>query len=196
MLRCLQRLPAMTSTAIRNPRPDKRWTYAEYCRIPADGKRHEILGGRHFVNPAPDLYHQTVAARLLYELMRRIEKHGRGRVLAAPIDVHIAPGSIVQPDLVVVATRHASILGPKKLRGAPDLLVEVLSPSTQQHDRERKRALYERAGVREFWLVDPKARSIEQLVLRRGRYGPAIPATTTITLRAFRGISIDLGEVW
>jgi Uma2 family endonuclease len=186
----------MTSTAIRTRRPAKRWTYADYCRIPADGKRHEILGGRHFVNPAPDLYHQTVAARLLYELMRRIEKRGRGRVLTAPIDVHIEPGSIVQPDLVVVATRHASILGPEKLRGAPDLLVEILSPSTQQHDRERKRALYERAGVREFWLVDPKARTIAQLVLRSGRYGPAMLATEKITLRTFRGISIDLAQVW
>jgi Uma2 family endonuclease len=186
----------MTSTAIRTPRPAKRWTYADYCRIPADGRRHEIVAGRHFVTPAPDQYHQFLCARLLYELIRLVQRPGRGLVLGAPVDVHLAPGTIVQPDVVVVRGRSRPNSDAKKLRGAPDLLVEILSPSTRQHDRERKRALYERAGVREFWLVDPKARSIEQLVLRRGRYGPAMLATEKITLRTFRGITIDLREVW
>ena len=197
MLRCLQRHDAMTSPlATRRTIRPKRWTYADYCRIPADGKRHEIVDGRHFVNPAPSPYHQTVTSRLLYELMHQIEKAGRGRVFTAPIDVHLGPGSIVQPDVVALRLRNASIIGRKKLTGVPDLLIEVLSPSTQSFDRQRKRARYERAGVREFWLVDPGTHTVEQLILRKGRYGPAILCTGSITLRAFRGITIALSEVW
>ena len=78
----------------------------------------------------------------------------------------------------------------------PDLLLEVLSPSNRAYDRKRKRDRYERAGVREFWLVDPDAKSIDQLILRKGRYGPPIVCSDAITLRTFRGVTIDLHEVW
>ena len=192
MLRCPGPPPTMTTTAART----RRWTYADYCRIPPDRKRHEIIDGRHFVNPAPSPYHQTVLVRLLYELMRLVEKEGRGRVLASPIDVHLGPGTLVQPDIVVLRPRNTSIIGPKKLTGVPDLLVEVLSPSNRRHDTRRKRGRYERAGVREFWLVDPDTHSIEQLVLRRGRYELVATASEQITLRILRGVTIDLGEVW
>lgn len=202
MLRWLQRHdnrpePMTSSTAIqRTTRTARRWTYADYCRIPPDGKRHEILDGRHFVNPAPSPYHQIVSGGLHYELMRLIQRTHRGRVLAAPVDVHLGPGSIVQPDLVALTARRCSIIGPKKLTGVPDLLIEVLSPSNRAYDRERKRERYERAGVREFWLVDPQSRTIDQLILRKGRYGPPIACKDSITLCTFRGITIDLREVW
>ncbi len=187
----------MTSPlATRRTIKTRRWTYADYCRIPADGKRHEIVDGRHFVNPAPSPYHQTVTSRLLYERMHPIEKQGRGRVLTAPIDVHLGPGSIVQPDVVALRRRNTSILGRKKLTGVPDLLIEVLSPSTRRFDRQHKRDRYERAGVREFWLVDPDTHTVEQLILRKGRYERPIVCAESITLRAFRGISIALTEIW
>jgi Uma2 family endonuclease len=182
----------MTTTAS----PARRWTYADYCRIPDDGRRHEIIDGRHFVNPAPGPYHQTVLARLLYELMRLVEKTGRGRVLTSPLDVHLGPGTIVQPDIVVMRPRTVSIIGPKKLTGVPDLLVEVLSPSNRRYDRRTKRDRYERAGVREYWIVDPERHIIDQLVMRRGSYRDALVAADQITLRILRGIVIDLHEVW
>ncbi|MEO6595058.1 MAG: Uma2 family endonuclease [Planctomycetota bacterium] len=180
-----------TSTA-----PTRRWTYADYCRLPADGKRHEIIDGRHFVNPAPSPYHQTVSLRLAYELMRLVDKPGRGRVFVAPIDVHLGRGTLVQPDLVVLRPKNASIIGPKKLSGVPDLVAEVLSPSTRTNDRRLKKARYERAGVREFWLVDPNAETVEQFVLRGKRYAAPTLHTESITLRILRGITIDLREVW
>jgi Uma2 family endonuclease len=183
----------MTTVAARS----RRWTYADYCRIPPDRKRHELIDGRHYVNPAPTPYHQIVLVRMLYELMRLIEKRGRGRVLASPIDVHLAPGTVVQPDIVVLRPRNASIIGPKKLTGVPDLLIEVLSPSNRRHDTHRKRDRYERSGVREFWLVDPDAHAVEQLVLGRDRRYRTVPSDAAhITLRILRGIAIDLAEVW
>ena len=197
MLRCSVRNETMTTADATRPRPErKRWTYADYCRIPPDRKRHEIIDGRHYVTPAPSPYHQAVGLRLAYELMRLVEKTGRGRVFISPIDVHLAPGTVVQPDLVVLRPRTRSIVGDTKLTGVPDLLIEVLSPSNRRYDCQVKRERYERAGVREFWIVDPEARSIEQLVLRGGAYASRGVATGAITLHTFRGITIDLREVW
>jgi Uma2 family endonuclease len=183
----------------RTPMPTvlrKRWTYADYCRIPPDRMRHEIIDGRHYVNPAPSPYHQTVSIRLAYELMRLVDKPGRGRVLTAPIDVHLGRGTVVQPDLVVLRNRNRSQIGPRKLTGTPDMLVEILSPSNRTYDRRTKKDRYERAGVPEFWIVDPDAHSVEQSVLRDGRYGePAIHAES-VRLRILRDVTIDLSEVW
>jgi len=174
----------------------RRWTYADYCRIPPDRNRHEIIDGRHYVNPAPSPYHQTVALNLAVEFVTKIKKPGLGAVFIAPIDVHLGRGSVVQPDLVVLRPKNTSIIGPKKLTGVPDLLIEILSPSTRRYDRRQKRNRYERAGVRELWLVDPDTRTVEQFVLRGKVYAAPFIATTRVSLRVLRGITIDLNEVW
>lgn len=191
MLRCLDGPPTVT-----NATSTRRWTYADYCRIPADRRRHEIVDARHFVTPSPSPRHQEVALRLAAQFLRAVESAGRGRVFVAPLDVHLAPGTIVQPDLVVLSNRRRSIVGPKKLTGVPDLLVEILSPSHRTHDTVRKRERYQRAGVRELWLVDPDACTVTQLVLRQGRYAVVATATDTIAARALRGVRLDLTEVF
>jgi Uma2 family endonuclease len=182
----------MTAT-LRRP---KRWTYADYCRIPPDRRRHEIIDGRHYVNPAPSPYHQTVSIRLGYELMRLVEKAGLGRVFDAPIDVHLGRGSLVQPDLVVLRNRNRSQIGPRKLTGVPDMLVEILSPTNRGYDCRTKKRRYERAGVREFWIVDPEDQVVEQYVLRDGRYGDPVVSGRSMRLRILRNVVIDLVEVW
>ena len=192
MLRCSDGPTTMTQP-IQSPR---RWTYAEYCRIPADRKRHQIVDGRHFVSPAPSLRHQEVAGRLYVALVSAIEQKRRGRVFIAPVDVHLAPGTIVQPDLVVFGTRRPSRIGTKKITGAPDLLVEILSPSHRTFDTVLKRERYERAGVRELWLFDPDSDSLVQLVLRRGRYVEVATDGPIVRLLALRGITIDLRKIF
>lgn len=196
MLRCRDRtdLPVTTTTPTLSRR--RRWTYADYCRIPPDRKRHEIIDGRHFVGPAPDTYHQTLSRRLLYQLMTLVEFRGFGEVFHAPIDVHLGRGSVVQPDLVVLREANRSLVGDKKITGVPDLLVEILSPSRRRYDRQTKRGRYERAGVRECWIVDPEARCIEQYVLRDGKYGKPRLCSGSIRLRVLRGITLDLERVW
>jgi Uma2 family endonuclease len=127
------------------------------------------------VNPAPGPYHQTVSIRLAYELMRLVDKPGRGRVFDAPIDVHLGCGTVVQPDLVVLRNRSRSQIGPRKLTGTPEMLVEILSPSNRSYGCRTKKPRYERPAVPEFWIVDPDAHAVEQFVLRDGRYGePAV----------------------
>lgn len=195
MLRCSDTLHGpMTANTIRSR--TRHWTYADYCRIPPDRNRHEIVDGRHYVTPSPERHHQEVLVNLVVWFAEHIKKPGLGHVLCAPMDVHLGRGSVVQPDLIVVGKANRSILGDKKLTGAPDLLVEILSPSTRRYDRKTKLERYERAGVREFWLVDPERHRVEQFGLRGGTFGPPVVAESRIRLRILRQIEIDLRQVW
>ena len=196
MLSCLEILPVTTTIATRKPQRRKRWTYADYCKIPRDRKRHEIIDGRHYVTPSPELFHQAISKRLLFQLMDAIEGPELGLVFCAPLDLHLGRGTVVQPDLIVVAAGTEEILGDKKLTGVPDMVVEILSPSTRGHDRRRKKQRYERAGIREFWIVDPETRQIEQFVLHNGRYGVPKVATRRLRLEVLPGVGIDLASLF
>jgi Uma2 family endonuclease len=129
-------------------KPDLKLGYAEYVLYPNDGMRHEIIDGDHYMNPAPSTYHQTISKRLQYHLYSKIELAGLGLVFNAPVDVQLSNHDIVQPDLVVLLKGTRARVTPAKINGAPDLLVEILSPSTAANDQHLKRKVYERAGVR------------------------------------------------
>jgi Uma2 family endonuclease len=139
----------------------KKMTYADYALIPADGKRHEIIEGAWYMTPAPEVPHQRVSRKIEALLDAHVTRHRLGEVFDAPIDVVIADEDVVQPDIIFVSTARAEIVTQKNVRGAPDLVVEILSVSTAAIDRGEKRRLYERAGVREYWIVDPAAQSVE-----------------------------------
>ncbi|MBI4573010.1 MAG: Uma2 family endonuclease [candidate division NC10 bacterium] len=135
-------------------------TYQDYRLLPDDGKRYEILDGDLYVTPSPTARHQIVSANLLSALADHVRLHGLGKVLTAPLDVIFAEDTIAQPDLLFISNERLPILR-EWVHGAPDLVIEILSPGTQQRDRTLKRYLYARYGVRELWLVDPEARSVE-----------------------------------
>jgi Uma2 family endonuclease len=139
----------------------RKLIYADYERIPDDGFRHEIIEGSEFMTPAPDPDHQAI----LFNLVRLVGNHvvagHLGRVLMAPTDVVLSEHDIVQPDLLFVTAQRTDIIGRRNVRGAPDLAVEVLSPSTAAQDRGPKLLLYARAGVLEYWIVDLVAGTIE-----------------------------------
>ena len=145
-------------------------TYEHYVGIPNDGKRHEIIDGEHFVNPAPNLNHQTLSKRIQFQLYTQIELTNRGVIFNAPVDVQLTEFDIVQPDLVVVLEDNKSILTIPKIDGVPDLVIEILSPSNPKHDRDLKKQLYLRVGVPEYWIVDPMNEAIEQYLLTNGKY--------------------------
>lgn len=105
------------------------WDYDAYAAIPHDGRRHEILEGEHEVNPAPSLYHQEISRRIQFQLYTQIELKEHGVVINAPIDVQLTDRDIVQPDLVIVTRQRRHIMTPIKIKGVPDLLIEILSPS-------------------------------------------------------------------
>ena len=137
-----------------------RFTYEDYLLLPEE-RRYEIIDGDLFTTPTPGPPHQRVVGNLYLRLCRYVEGHHLGEVLLAPCDVVVSPTDIVQPDLLFVAVDRASIIGEKFISAAPDLVVEVLSPSTEDRDRTLKTKLYARAGVRELWIADTKEKTIE-----------------------------------
>ncbi len=129
--------------------------------MPDDRNRYETIAGELFVTPAPSLRHQAVLARLHLVIGAYVERHRLGHVWFAPLDVVYGPMTLVEPDLLFVAAARRDVLTEQEVTAAPDLVVEVLTPSTARTDRGRKRALYQETGVREYWIVDAEQNRVE-----------------------------------
>lgn len=165
------------SSAQRAPRA---WTYSDLVALPDDCLRHELIDGEHFVTPSPNTAHQTISKRLFLTLNRYVERHRTGEVLYAPFDVKLSAWTVLVPDLVYfTARRFARVVNEKHATASPDLVVEILSPGTRRRDMGRKRAVYDREGVREYWIVDPDAQSVA--VLRRPRATGGLTGVTVLT---------------
>ena len=175
---------------------ETKLTYEDYVLLPEDGKIHEIIDGEHCMTPAPDTYHQTLSRRIQYQLYEQIEERGLGFVFDAPTDVQLSEIDIVQPDLLVILANRKSMIAPKKIIGPPDLIVEILSESTGSKDRRLKRDLYQKAGVPEYWLVDPESQQVEVYRLRGGLYESAGSYGEEIPYPAVEGVRVDLSRVW
>lgn len=141
----------------------KVWTYDDLASLP-DDQRYEIIDGELYVSPAPTRRHQLVAKRLMMAFLE-LEKQRIATVWFAPLDLILSPTRVVQPDLMVVRWGRQSIVAEHGIVGPPDIVVEVLSPSTTKHDRTTKRRFYARNRIPEYWLVDPEAESVELLRL-------------------------------
>jgi len=173
----------------------QKWTYKEYAAIPEDGLRHEIIDGEHFVNPSPSTQHQHVSKRLQYQIYTKIELAGLGVMFNAPMDVQLSENDIVQPDLVVILNENVRKITPTKIKVAPNLVVEILSPSTSGNDQTIKKDLYERSGVTEYWVVDPFEQQVGQWILQDGKYVLA-PKAVILRLTIVENVEIDLDKVW
>jgi Uma2 family endonuclease len=137
-------------------------TWQDVQQLPDDGNRYEAIEGELYVTPAPSLRHQRISKRLERALYSLVEDSGLGEVLHAPVGVEFpTTGEGVQPDVLVISHARSGILADPWVRGAPDLVIEILSPTTAQRDREVKRKLYERQGVQAYWIVDPEAAAVE-----------------------------------
>ena len=157
-------------------KPAGTWTYEDLFSLADDGRRYEIVEGELFEMPSPGSAHALVIAALIRLLMPLVENLG-GRWCTAPIDVFFPGANPVQPDILAIVPGGPAEIVPRGIEGAPDLVIEVLSPSNRGHDLLTKRALYARAGVQEYWLVDPDARTIEILTLDRDAFHLAVTAS-------------------
>ena len=148
------------------------WTYEDYLRLPEDGNRYEVIRGVLYVTPAPNFDHQFVVLKLGRSFDEFASERELGIVLTAPFDVLLPFGitSPVEPDLLFFRTGNTPRRGDKNFEGVPDLVVEVLSPSTRSRDRRTKLQAYQDAGVPEYWMADPDTQRIAVHVLRGGRY--------------------------
>ena len=180
-----------------------RWTFSDLVALPEDRLRHELIDGEHFVTPSPNTAHQTILKNLFVILNACVERRGVGEVLFAPFDVKLSPYTVLVPDLLFfTADRFAEAVNDRHATAAPDLVVEILSPSTRRRDLGRKRAVYDREGVREYWVLDPVAESV--VVLRRTAEGGGLADVRALTASQkgilqsplFPGLKIRLAEVF
>jgi Uma2 family endonuclease len=147
------------------------WTYDDYLRLPDDGRRYEIIEGVLYVTNAPNADHQFCVTEAGSELRNFVKRHQLGRVLVAPFEVHLAPRTRpVQPDILFVRQERWPKGHVPFFSGAPDLIVEVISPSSVRTDRVIKFTAYELAGVQEYWLINPHARTVEVYTWSNGEY--------------------------
>ena len=181
----------------------RRWTYRDLVALPEDNLRHELLDGEHVVSPSPALAHQQVSMNLIAAIVPYLEEQPAGRLLHAPFDVKLSLFTVLVPDLVYfTAERFARVVNEKHAIAAPDLVVEILSPGTRRRDKGRKRAIYEREGAGEYWIVDPEAKQVT--VLRRTGPAPGFTAAVTLsqpdrgvlTSPLFPGLRIPLSRVF
>jgi Uma2 family endonuclease len=146
-------------------------TYDDFLLFPDDGKRHELIDGEHYVTPSPNIRHQTILGNLYFLIRTWLEQHPVGRAFMAPLDVVFTQFDVVEPDLLFVSRiRAADILTATHVTGAPDIVVEIGSPSTRKRDETIKRRLYERSGVSEYWVVDPDLDVVRVYRNRDGRF--------------------------
>ncbi len=172
-------------------------TWEDVLRMPDDGNRYEFIGGRLYMTPAPVTRHQRISKLLHWALMEVLERAGHGQVFYAPLLVEF-PGTDdrVQPDILFVSNERRSIIGEKQVTGAPDLVVEILSPSTAHRDRGIKLDLYARHGVREYWIVDPEEDTVDAWRFGRTEGHERFTRELPVRLGAERVGTIDLDEVF
>ncbi len=139
----------------------KPFTYDDYIAMPDDGKRYEIIDGELTMTPAPIPRHQKILLGLSAKLLQFVDNNSLGEIYIAPIDLALSLVDVVQPDILFVAKNRMHIVARKNIVGIPNLVVEILSPSSDRRDREEKFSLYQKFGLPEYWIVDPETQTIE-----------------------------------
>ena len=176
---------------------ETKLTYADYLKT-SDDERYELLNGELVMPPAPLTGHQMISMALASRLYLYVDEKGLGTVVAAPIDVVLSDTDVVQPDVLFVSSQRSQIVTRENVRGAPDLVVEILSPATAERDRTVKLDLYAQHGVIEYWIVDPDARTVKVLLRGEGGFGVVGIYGEGETLRSptLAGFNVALDEVF
>jgi Uma2 family endonuclease len=175
-------------------------TYRDFLKFPDDGKRHELIDGVHYVTPSPASGHQRVVGNLYFLIRLHLEQHGGGEVFLSPFDVLFTMSDIVVPDLLFVSDARKHVVTEQHVEGAPDLVVEVRSPSTRRRDESAKLKLYDRSDVTEYWVIDPVAALVRVYRRRKGRLSLAeeltSEAVTALASPLLPGCSLPLARIF
>ncbi len=176
---------------------DIKFTYHDYVQLP-DDKRYELVEGELFLVPSPVTCHQRISGKIHVALYQYLMKNDLGEVFCAPYDVVLSEINVLQPDLLFVSGERAGVVKEANIQGAPDLVVEILSPSTGQRDLGIKRTLYAKYGVREYWIVDPDAKTVEVLSLTETGYRTKqiVPQTGVLNSELFPDLDLNLTRIF
>jgi Uma2 family endonuclease len=141
-------------------------TKYDYWELPEAGPRYQLINGDLFMAPAPNRFHQDISRTIQFEIMKYLEAEPVGILYDAPFDVVLTDINVFQPDLAFFSEQRRHFLTDKGAEGAPDLVVEILSPKTAHLDLEQKRLVYARTGVDELWVVDPEGEEVPVYLFR------------------------------
>jgi len=175
-----------------------KFTYKDYKNLPeSETKRYELIEGELIMVPSPNFKHQCISRNIEFILQEFIKKKNLGTIIYAPLDVHLGD-NVIQPDILFISKERSYVITEEEIRGAPDLVIEILSPATAQKDRTYKRTLYAQYGVQEYWIVDPEEKIIEVLTLKEKGYETfsIYKKTDTLNSPLLPGLRIKLTEVF
>ena len=181
--------------------PGVKLTYDDFVLFPDDGQRHELIDGEHYVSPSPSLRHQGISGNFHWLIRNYLEAHPIGQIFYAPLDVVFSHFDVVEPDLLYLSNeRAAEVATELHVRGTPELVVEIASPGTRKRDATIKRRLYERTGVSEYWIVDPRTDAISVYRHAGTGFGRAIELTReagdVLTTPLLPGLSLPLSRIF
>lgn len=148
-------------STLRSVLPAKdTYTAEDYLKLP-QGAPYQLIGGKLIMNPSPIPYHQEISRKLSQKIGSFIEENNLGTLYYAPLDVILGEQEAYQPDIIFISNDNANIIGEKNIQGAPDMVIEILSPETAYYDLREKFRVFEERGVKEYWIVDPGLKKIE-----------------------------------
>ncbi len=178
------------------PTKEKK-TYADYIALD-EGAPYQLIDGELVMSPAPTFLHQLVVWRLGTHLFNFVEKHGLGVVVGSPVDVYFSETETYQPDLVFISKDRLNIVTEQNVMGAPDLVVEVLSPATGYYDLTKKRRVYEASGVKEYWIVDPTEKTVEVPANVKDLFEAVekAPPQASVESRLLDGFAVELAKLF
>lgn len=177
--------------------PKEIYTYADYALLP-EGAPYQLIGGKLVMTPAPTTFHQVVSMRLENAMVNFVRQHHLGLVLYAPVDVYLEETETYQPDIIFMARERLAIVERNRINGAPDLVVEILSPSTAYYDLKKKARTYAAHGVREYWIVDPEEKNIEVYTGREGQFilRQHVDQVGEVSSTVLQGFAVEAAEIF
>ena len=174
-----------------------KYTYQDYLNTP-EGERYELLDGELILLPTPNMAHQTVRGNLGTRMYMYAEDGELGRVFFVPFDIVFSDSDVAQPDILFVSKARDRIITYDNVKGAPELLVEIISPFSAKRDWNDKRELYARHGVIEYWIIDPDHKAVWVMLLKEGvlELAGTYVEGDTLTSTAVEGFGVGVGEIF
>ncbi len=173
------------------------YTCRDYQNLP-EGAPYQLIGGKLVMTPVPEILHQRVSGNLNFKLRSFVLEQGLGEVFYAPIDAQFSEYNVFQPDIIFISNERMEIIGKKRIEGSPDLIMEILSPSTAYFDLREKFDIYELYGVKEYWIVDYNRQEIETYFTQGNRFHLMERAkeSGTISSVLLQGFRIKLEDIF
>lgn len=171
-------------------------TFEDLLTTPDDGQRYEIVHGEMIATASPTPFNVLIAAEIAHVLEQFVRERKLGTLFPSHVDVRFSEHDILEPDLCFVSNERSGIIGERMLEGAPDIVIEVLSPSTRRFDLVSKRAVYTMGGVREYWIVDPETRSIRVIAIEGGRSLEVVQPADRVRSLLFPDLVLMLDDVF